>query len=138
MALFEWKQEHSVSVSRFDTDHKKLFSILNELNDAMAERRGRIVVVRVLQELAEYARWHFAAEESAMRRAKYPGIDQHVAEHRAFTEKVEAFYAEYGESGAATPIDVLFFLRDWLQKHILGTDHQYAEALNRAGIHYST
>jgi hemerythrin len=96
MALFEWKQEHSVSVSRFDTDHKKLF---------------------------------------AMRRALYEDIETHIAEHREFSAKVEEFYSECGQSHAALPIDVLYFLRNWLQKHILVTDRQYAESLNRAGIH---
>jgi hemerythrin-like metal-binding protein len=135
MALFEWTQEHSVSVLRFDTDHKKLFALINELNDAMSEGRGRFVVVRVLQELGEYARWHFAGEESAMRRAGYAGLEEHIAEHRQFTSKVEGFYAEFGESRTGIPIDVLYFLRDWLLKHILSTDRQYSESLNRAGIH---
>jgi len=39
---FEWTDAYSVSVLRFDTEHKKLFSLINELNDAMAEKRGRL------------------------------------------------------------------------------------------------
>jgi hemerythrin-like metal-binding protein len=135
MALFEWTQEHSVSVLRFDKDHKKLFSLINELNDAMAEGRGRFVVARVLRELGEYARWHFAGEEKAMLRAGYAGLEEHVAEHREFASKVDGFYAEFGEDQMGIPIDVLYFLRDWLLKHILLTDRQYSESLNRAGIH---
>jgi len=134
MALFEWTNEHSVSVLRFDKEHQKLFSLINELNDAMAEKRGRFVVVRVLQELADYARWHFAGEESAMRRANFAGIDRHIAEHLEFAAKVEKFYAECDERYSTVPMEVLYFLRDWLQQHILVTDRQYAEALNRAGI----
>jgi hemerythrin-like metal-binding protein len=122
-------------VSRFDTEHKKLFSLLNELNDAMAEGRGRFVVVRVLRELGEYARWHFQGEESAMRRAGYADIERHVAEHCEFTKKVHEFYAEYGETANGIPIDVLYFMRDWLLKHILNTDRQYIQTLNAAGIH---
>ena len=135
MALFEWTDAYSVSVLRFDTEHKKLFSLINELNDAMAEKRGRFVIVRVLQELSEYARWHFRGEESAMRRSGYPELEQHIAEHRVFTSKVAEFHAEYGENQAGIPIDVLLFLRDWLQKHILKTDHLYVECVNKAGIH---
>jgi len=135
MALFEWTQEYSVSVLRFDTEHKKLFSLINELNEAMAEKRGRFVVARVLHELADYARWHFAGEESAMRRANFVGLEQHVAEHQEFSAKVEKFYAECDNSYSTVPIEVLYFLRDWLQKHVLITDRLYAEALNRAGIH---
>ena len=135
MALYEWKPEHSVSVLRFDSEHKKLFALLNELNDAMAEGRGRFAVVRILQELADYARRHFTGEESAMRRAKFSGLEAHIAEHREFAAAIEKFYAEYTEGGGTIPIDVLYFLRDWLLKHILQTDRRYGEALNRAGIH---
>lgn len=135
MALFEWTDEYSVSVSRFDTEHKKLFSLLNELHDAMSKGRGRFVVVHVLQQLDEYARWHFAGEESAMQRAGYPGLAAHIAEHRDFATKVADFYAESGEGQTGVPIDVLYFLRDWLQNHILHTDRQFAESLNRAGIY---
>ena len=134
MALFEWTQEHSVSVLRFDADHKKLFSLVNDLNDAMAEGRGRYVVTRVLQDLAGYAQRHFAAEEAAMRRANFAGIEEHIAEHRDLTEKVEKYYDEYSATSDGIPIDVLFFLRDWLQHHILDTDRKYVTALNQAGI----
>lgn len=135
MALFEWTEEYSVSVQRLDGEHKKLFSIINELNDAMSDGRGRFVVVRVLQDLNEYARWHFRSEESAMRRAGYPGLEEHIAEHQTFITAVDGFYAEQGDNCTSVPIDVLYFLRDWLQKHILLSDRQYAESLNRAGIH---
>jgi hemerythrin-like metal-binding protein len=135
MALFEWTTEHSVSVLRFDNDHKKLFSLINELNDAMSERRGRFVVVRVLQELADYARWHFDGEESAMHRAKFAGVEEHIAEHREFAAKVELLYAQCGDSYSTAPIEVLYFLRDWLLHHILVIDRQYAAPLNSAGIH---
>jgi hemerythrin-like metal-binding protein len=135
VALFEWTEEYSVSVLRFDTEHKKLFSLINELNDAMAEGRGRYIIARVLQELGEYARWHFRGEESAMRRAGFAGLEAHIGEHRQFARKVSDFYAECGEGQGAIPIEVLYFLRDWLQSHVLQTDQQYAESVNSAGIY---
>lgn len=135
MALFEWTQEYSVSVQRFDTEHKKLFALISELNDAMCEGRGRFVVARVLHELNEYAHWHFRGEESAMQRAGYAEVGEHVAEHRQFMSKINEFYSGYDGSQTGVTIDVLYFLRDWLLKHILHTDRRYAESLNRAGIH---
>lgn len=91
MPLFEWKPEYSVSVTRFDTDHKKLFSLLNELNEAMAHGQGRFVIGNVLEELLNYTRQHFAAEERAMRMAGYMDVAQHVSEHLALTQRVEHF-----------------------------------------------
>ena len=56
MALFEWKEDYSVSVKQFDGDHQKLFSLVNELNDAMAQGQGRLVIGSVLQQLLQYTR----------------------------------------------------------------------------------
>ena len=135
MALIEWKEEYSVSVKRFDADHKKLFSLLNALSDAMAKGHGRFVIQSVLHQLIDYTRQHFAAEEIAMRTVAFPGLASHAAEHRALTAKVEKFAAECGE-GKIITIDVLYFLRDWLDHHILVTDRKYAEALEQSGLHF--
>jgi len=134
MALFEWKDDYSVSVKRFDGEHKKLFSLLNELNDAMAKGQGRFVIQRVLQQLIEYTRQHFAAEEAAMSSVAYDGLASHAAEHRELTAKVEKFSAEYSKGDTSITIDVLFFLRDWLENHILCTDRKYKEALMEAKL----
>ena len=134
--LFSWKPEYTVAVERFDREHKKLFSLLNDLNESMRAGQGRFVVGRVLHELMNYTRTHFAAEVTAMRRAGSPGIDEHIAEHDALSAKVAAFVAEY-EAGNTqlVSIDLLYFLRDWLEKHILQTDQKYTRTLNAAGIH---
>ncbi len=135
MALFEWTPEYSVSVLRFDSEHKKLFELINELNDAMSAGRGRAMVARVLQDLTVYVRRHFAAEEEAMRRAGYEGLEAHIAEHRALAEQVAKYYDEWAGDASTSPVDLLFFLRNWLQKHILESDHKYSKPLNGAGVH---
>jgi len=135
MALFEWTPEYSVSVLRFDSEHKKLFELINELNDAMSAGRGRAMVARVLQDLTVYVRRHFAAEEEAMRRAGYEGLEAHIAEHRALAEQVAKYYDEWAGDASTSPVDLLFFLRNWLQKHIMETDRKYSKPLNGAGIH---
>jgi hemerythrin len=135
MALFEWTPEYSVSVLRFDSEHKKLIELINELNDAMSAGRGRAMVARVLKELTDYTKHHFAGEEAAMRRAGYQGIEAHIAEHRALAEQLGKYYDEWAVDESASPVDLLFFLRHWLQRHILETDHKYSKTLNGAGIH---
>jgi hemerythrin-like metal-binding protein len=135
MPLYEWKPEHSVSVSRFDQEHQALFGLLNELNDAMAAGQGKLVVGRILRELADYCRWHFAGEEDAMRRAGFPGLEEHMVEHHRLTGQVQHYYERFMEEPANVPIDLLFFLRDWLLHHVLETDKQYGRQLNDAGIH---
>jgi hemerythrin len=133
VALFEWKEEYSVSVKRFDGEHKKLFSLLNELNDAMASGQGRFVVGKVLQQLLMYTREHFAAEEAAMLAVSYAGLASHIAEHRELSKKVEKFTADYSKGNTVISIDLLYFLREWLENHILSTDRKYSKALAGVG-----
>ena len=135
MALFDWTPEYSVSVLRFDSEHKKLFALVNELHEAMSAGRGRAMVAHVLKELTDYTHRHFAAEEEAMRRAGYPDLEAHIAEHRALTEQVAKYYDEWAADTSTSPVDLLFFLREWLQKHIMQTDRKYAKPLNAVGIH---
>ena len=135
MALFEWTPEYSVSVLRFDSEHKILIDLINELNDAMSAGRGRAMIARILQDLTMYVRRHFAAEEEAMRRAGYEGLQAHIAEHRALAEQVAKYYEAWAANASTSAVDLLFFLRDWLQKHILEADHKYSKKLNEAGIH---
>lgn len=135
MALFDWTPEYSVSVLRFDSEHKKLIALINELHEAMSAGRGRAMVAHVLKELTDYTRHHFAGEEEAMRRAGYPGLQAHIAEHRALSEQLAKYYDEWAADASTSPIDLLFFLRHWLQRHILETDRKYGKQLNGAGIH---
>lgn len=134
MALFEWTPEFSVSVARFDAEHQKLFSLINQLAESIQEGRGSELAFPVLQELAEYTRNHFEAEENAMRQASFPGLDDHLAEHRTLVGKLTDFFADYDANSERIEMDLLLFLRCWLENHILVRDKQYGPALNSAGI----
>jgi len=130
MPLIEWIPAYSVGVSEFDHDHQQIMRMLNELNDAMRERRGKLVVGRILTELLAYTERHFGAEEAAMKRCGYPKYQQHYTEHRSLTQRVKLFSAEFELGDALISIDVLYFLRDWLETHILQSDRAYAECLS--------
>lgn len=131
MPLIEWTPSYSVGVERFDDDHQQLFRLLNELNDAMRERRGKSVIGMVLSELVAYTQHHFAAEEVAMKRCGYGRYQEHRDEHDALTKRVREFAAEYERGNALVSVDVLCFLRDWLENHILHSDRAYAECLGK-------
>ncbi|MDR3763416.1 MAG: bacteriohemerythrin [Acidobacteriota bacterium] len=127
MPLFEWNAEYTVFVPQFDDDHKHLFALVNELNDSMSAGHGRHTINNVVAELERYTREHFSREESALRAAGFPGLAAHQAMHRAFVAKVAGFRAQMESGTVVLPIDVLFFLGNWLRDHILQADHEYIE-----------
>lgn len=116
----------SVGVESIDTDHKFLISLINQLKDALDAEQDREVVGSVLNALLDYTVYHFRREEALMDACAYPELDPHRQLHAELTDRVKAIRAEYldredGDIGT----EVLAFLKDWLVRHILGSDMEY-------------
>jgi len=135
MALVTWDQTYSVSVAKFDEQHQKLFSLLNELHDAMQQGKGQAAVKSTLRELAMYTVTHFRAEEELLRKTNFPGFAAHQAEHQKFVARVNGFIEEVNAGRNASPIAILGFIKDWLADHIMRTDRAYAAYFNAKGVH---
>lgn len=135
MALFEWNASYSVGVASCDRDHQRLFSLINELHEAMRAGKGNHVVADVVAELEKYTRSHFAAEEGLMLRTNYPGLAEHKAEHASFVSKIADIRKEMAEGNLRQAVPVYTFLNEWLSHHIREIDHKYSSHLNGAGIH---
>ncbi len=134
MSLVTWDASYSVNVSKCDEDHKKLFSLLNSLHDAMKEGHGNEVIQKVVQELANYARYHFSQEELLLSKTNYPNLSSHKAQHSNFITKVEEFQLALKDGSLSQPIKVTQFIKDWLASHIKQTDREYSAHLNASGV----
>jgi hemerythrin-like metal-binding protein len=130
MALMKWDATLSVSVPSLDAQHQRLIALVNSLHDAMRAGQGAATLGTVLDELLSYTRTHFMNEEMLMKSRRYPGLDAHVAEHRALIADVQKLQAEL-KSGTLLTMTVMEFLQAWLMKHILQSDKQYVPYLNK-------
>ena len=134
MALVTWDASYSVKVSKCDEDHKKLFSFLNELHEAMKVGKGRDVIQGVVKNLADYTRYHFSQEEALLSQTKYPDLVSHKAQHAIFVAKVEEFQSALKSGDPSQALAVTEFLKDWLANHIKQIDRKYSTHLNANGI----
>ena len=122
MPLFEWTNAVSVNNPEIDTQHKKLFGMVNNLHDAMSQGKGKEVLSTTLEELVTYTKTHFAYEEAKMQKEGYPGFVAHKAEHNQFTEKVVGLVEEYQNGRTGLSVEIALFLKDWLVNHIQVVD----------------
>ncbi len=129
-----WKDAYSVGVAEIDRQHKKLIDMINKLHQAMSQGKGKQVVEPVLADLVNYCATHFKAEEKLMADAGYPELDSHREKHQKMTQKVLALQADVKAGKATITMEVMRFLEQWLDKHILGTDKKYGPHLNAKGI----
>lgn len=134
MAHFDWKDEYSVNITAIDLQHKRLVNLINELFEAMQTGQGAAALGKVLDGLLNYARTHFTAEENLMREHGFPGLEAHVKLHQDFTARIGELHAQFKDGRMTSALGISTFLKDWLVKHILGTDKQYTAFLNAKGV----
>lgn len=135
MPLMEWTTKMSVGVTQFDDEHKKLVAMVNELFDAVQGGRGKDALGKILDGLIAYTKTHFANEERFMQQHGYPDMAAHRAEHEALARQVVEVQQKYHSGATATlSMEVMNFLKNWLVKHIQGTDRKYTTFFNAKGM----
>ena len=134
MPAFVWEPEYSVNIKIIDEQHKKLIDTINILYEAMSEGKGRTVLTKIFDNLAEYTTVHFATEEDFMVRYSYPGYAEHKGEHDKCIAKVEEFKKKFDRKEIGLPIEIANFLVDWLHKHLMGMDQKYKVFFNEKGL----
>ncbi|MDR2400954.1 MAG: bacteriohemerythrin [Deferribacteraceae bacterium] len=134
MAKIEWNEKLSVSILMFDTEHKKLISIINRLDDAMKQGKGNTLVSPILKELINYTKTHFTHEERIMQQHKYPNIDVQIKEHKGFVDKITSMEKDFADGKAMLSLSLSNFVSSWIQNHIMKTDKAYTKFLNEKGV----
>jgi len=129
MPFIEWSDKLLTGVKEADEQHKKLVSLINELYDAMKQGKGKEVIDKTLDELVRYAGYHFTTEETLMSKYGYPELQAHKKEHEAFKAKIKEFMEKKAKGEVTLTVEVMNFLKEWLVKHIMGTDKKYGPFL---------
>lgn len=125
MPLMNWETKYSVGVPAIDAQHQKWFGILNRLHDAMLGGKGKEAQQAILTEMVAYTRTHFLQEELMLKAKGYPELAAHREKHVAFTQKVQDLEAKVLAGSSVLTVEVMDFLRDWLNQHILSVDTRY-------------
>lgn len=129
MSLMTWTPAMSVGLPELDEDHRVLIRIINQLAESKRNEDHDEILRQSLYSLLRYAEFHFAREEKVLAACEFPGMTHHKGEHRAFTEHMRklAEALDDGELPAAEIVsqELLNYLKDWLNHHILIEDKAY-------------
>ena len=134
MAFMNWSDNFAVNIKEVDNQHRKLLGLVNQLFDAMSVGKGKDVLGTVLTELINYTVYHFSTEERLFKQYGYPEFEKHKKEHDDLTRQATELKEAFDSGNKLITIDVMNFLRDWLNVHILQEDRKFGPFLNKKGV----
>ncbi len=132
MESFTWGTNFETGIQEVDDQHRKLVELINTLGTQLAENdMANGHVENLLQELVNYAQYHFEEEKGLM--VRY-GLDkrhcyQHLSEHKGFIADVSCMVQKPMEEDSGEGKSLLEFLIHWLAYHILGRDKNMARQI---------
>ena len=128
--LITWGEKYCLGLDEIDEQHQALVDIINRIWQSIILRSDKQAIFSLIAELEKYTLAHFAAEETLMRITDYPRFEKHKQEHQDFVGRVLEEKKQALASGELS-LDLMYFLRDWLVGHILGSDKHYADYMNK-------
>lgn len=131
MTFLSWRKQYEVGVPLIDTEHRKLFNLVNEFHEAYIHGEGRKDSLRILNRLVAYAEEHFQHEEALMDEQEFPQRDRHRDLHAELVTSVFAINEEFAADPAKASAETLQFVKRWLQDHILQEDMEIADFVLR-------
>jgi hemerythrin len=126
--------EKMSDVSVINQQHLELVNMFNRLNDAVKNKKSREDIYRIIDEVIELTRLHFATEEKMMAQSGYADVEFHKEKHKQLMQDALHLKEKLADVG-----DAMF--SDWFNHwpftrvlaHIQYADKQFEEQLIREG-----
>ncbi len=132
--VFPWNKNLETGIEEIDSQHKKLVDLLNKLANTLITD-DKVEVLKVFDELAQYAAFHFESEERiwSQKFGDDSWFQSHVENHASFLPEV----IKIKEADKDAPLnrvveDIVKFLIRWLAFHILDDDKRMSFVIQGA------
>jgi len=138
MDKFAWTEEYSVNIKEIDDQHKRFFEITNSIIDLIGkENLTKEETIKSLQDLGDYAFYHFSTEEKYFDKFGYSDAPIHINAHNNYREAVSDFFEKINEASAdfkQMAGEMASYSGNWLLTHIMVVDKRFTKFFNEHGL----
>lgn len=135
--IFTWLPEFSVNVKEIDEQHKQLVTIMNTLFNSITNDIDEKTIKDIINQIVAFAQFHFATEEKYFDQFNYKNAAEHKAQHKELRTHVSNFIensSRVNKSTKQVALELLDYLQDWLNEHLLFADKKYTKCFNEHGL----
>lgn len=129
MVTIQWRDAYNTGVELFDQEHHKIVELMNTMFAAILSKGEKKIFEKVCEDIIAYTEYHFAHEEKAMALVSYPGVEEHIADHKWLKQEAEKIQEVIKNNFPEGAKELYVFLRQWLVDHIQIVDKQYSSYL---------
>lgn len=135
MHIIAWSSEFALGIDEIDEQHKALVGMINALDASTHQEFSPDAVRRLLGELNDYVRDHFAFEERLMAGGgcSQELVTRHLGEHSYFRSVLRDLTSDFENGRRNITVTLIEYLVHWLLHHIVVVDRAMAHQLSAAG-----
>ena len=135
--MYKMNPDYFIGIELMDTQHQYLFELMERVQTLLRDENILYKyeeIIRILKGLEQYTQQHFDAEIALMESMDYPRLQLHIAAHQGFIDKLHSFEINVEQISLGTQdqliYDLMEYLKDWLQIHILDCDKKVHRFMN--------
>ena len=131
-STIRWTDSMSIGIPDVDEEHRRFISRVNELDAAIAARKDRREIERLIQDIIHEARSHFDDEARLLAERGYPDARLHSAQHARLNSLLwdvlrMSYAAESGDDWAKKGL----LIKQMLLDHFQLDDNSYRHFLRQ-------
>lgn len=136
-SITDWHDRYAIGIPELDSRYQHLFFLFNTNSDGFIDYASANDLHTIFDQLIDYARYQFFAEERWMHYHLFPSLANHEEAHSTILTKVSDIYNEF--SGGIWPLslDILEVMHLWLKTHILSSDEEIDDFIAVNQLHNS-
>jgi len=123
-----WNDSFLLNIDVIDNQHKKFFELF-DLILVLNKSKDAVKLSTVIDELQDYAQYHFKTEETLMQNADSENFELHIIQHQFFINKIKEFTIAQNYNNPVLTTQIVVFMRKWLLMHITEIDKRYVESV---------
>ena len=122
-----------VGYEEVDNQHRTWIEIYNKLESAVVTDRDSVAngfQARILKEILDFTRIHFATEEDLMDDYDYPDASRHRRMHKDFDQEIYECYRQVVNGQPVLNSELLKLVRNWFLTHTGSEDLRAFQYIN--------